>query len=328
MTPLYPLTEQGGLKLRLLHYTKPALALALFSVGILLLYRALRQYELEEVLDSLTMFASLDLAAVAGFAAASYLCLTAFDWLATRYVNRPLPYHKVALASFVSLSIGHNIGIGALSSGAIRYRFYSRWGLSLGDVAKMVVFCALTVALGLSTLGATALLLRPESATEITGWGRQSILALAMACAAIPVTYLGAAVLIRRSLQFRQLDVRMPSLPLALAQIAVGTTNFAIVAACLYQSLRPLANVGYAETASVYLIANVATILSHIPGGTGVVESVVVYLLPHAHLIGGVLVFRFFYFLVPLGIGTTLFILSEASMGGRHLMRTAGRASE
>src|SRR5690606_1118282 len=44
------------------------------------------------------------------FAAASYLCLTGFDALAVRYAGRPLPYRRVALASFVSLTIGHNIG--------------------------------------------------------------------------------------------------------------------------------------------------------------------------------------------------------------------------
>ena len=35
----------------------------------------------------------------AGFAAASYLCLTCFDYLALRYVGKPLPYPKAALAS-------------------------------------------------------------------------------------------------------------------------------------------------------------------------------------------------------------------------------------
>jgi glycosyltransferase 2 family protein len=97
-----------------------------------------------------------------GFVAASYLCLTGFDALAVRYAGRSLPYRQVALTSFVSLSIGHNVGGAAFSSGALRYRFYSGFGLSALDVGKIIVFCGLTVTLGLVTLAGIALLLGPE----------------------------------------------------------------------------------------------------------------------------------------------------------------------
>ena len=70
------------------------------------------------------------LLAAGGFAAASYVCLTGFDALGVRYAGRPLAYGRVALASFTALSIGHNLGFAALSSGAVRYRFYRRWGLT------------------------------------------------------------------------------------------------------------------------------------------------------------------------------------------------------
>src|SRR3712207_8967800 len=61
------------------------------------------------------------------------------DWssdVCSSDLGRPLSYPKVALASFVSLSLGHNIGFAGLSSGAIRYRFYSRAGLTAEEVAK------------------------------------------------------------------------------------------------------------------------------------------------------------------------------------------------
>src|SRR5690606_20540795 len=91
------------------------------------------------------------------FAACSYLCLTVFDFLALRYAGKPLSYPRAALASFTSLAIGHNVGVAALSSGAVRYRFYSRWGLDAEEIAKLIVFCAVTVSLGLVTLAGLCL---------------------------------------------------------------------------------------------------------------------------------------------------------------------------
>src|SRR5690554_7902328 len=94
-----------------------------------MIYRAVREYSLEEVVASLGTIPALHIAGALSFAALSYLCLTGFDYLALRYAGKPLAYRRAALASFCRLSIGHNIGVAALSSGAIRYRFYSRWGL-------------------------------------------------------------------------------------------------------------------------------------------------------------------------------------------------------
>ncbi|WP_414476038.1 hypothetical protein [Microvirga sp. M2] len=51
--------------------------------------------------------------------------------------------------------------------------------------------------------------------------------------------------------------------------------------------------------------------MSHVPGGLGVIESVVMHLLPHQDLIGPLLVFRFVYFLVSLGLGSLVFLTTE-----------------
>jgi uncharacterized membrane protein YbhN (UPF0104 family) len=85
-----------------------------------------------------------------------------------------------------------------------------------------------------------------------------------------------------------------------------------------------VAEVWYFETVSVYALATVATIVSHVPGGLGVIESVVLYLLPGDNLIGPVLVFRFVFFLLPLCLGGLLFALVEMRLGVSRL--AAGEA--
>ena len=143
-------------------WLKPALAVLGVLLAAFLLYRALRNHSWQEIVGSLSTIPTSRIALAILFAALSYFCLSWFDWLALRYVRSDIPYRRSALASFVALSLGHNIGFAALSSGAIRYRFYSRWGASAGDVAKIVVFCGVTVGLGLIALAGSAFLLRAE----------------------------------------------------------------------------------------------------------------------------------------------------------------------
>jgi uncharacterized membrane protein YbhN (UPF0104 family) len=290
---------------------KYLIAAAAIGLAAFLLYRTLSRYSLEQLVAAVSAVPVPRLLAAAGFAAASYLSLTFFDYLALRYVGRPLPYPKAALASFTALSLGHNIGLAALSSGAVRYRFYSRWGLGAGEVAKVIVFCGVTVGLGLLTLGGAALLLRSDLAVKITGLTEPAVIALGLGCLAVPTIYLALSLFVHRPLRIRRWSLEIPAFRLAIGQVLIGSINFAFVAACLHQALAVVADVAYLGVASVYVIANATALVSHVPGGLGVIESVVMYLLPQSDLIGPLLVFRFVYFLVPLGLGGILLAVTE-----------------
>jgi uncharacterized membrane protein YbhN (UPF0104 family) len=293
------------------------IAAAICGAGILL-YRTLREYSFDELLDSLRSFPLARLGGAAAFAVASYTCLSGFDFLALRYVGKPLPYPKAALASFTSLSIGHNIGVSALSSGAIRYRFYSRWGLSFADVAKLIVFCGATVVLGLMLFGGIAMLANPHLAQRTTGFALPVVFALSMTCLALCAGYLLLAAFRRKPFHFRKWSFEFPSLRLAVAQLVVGGLNFACVAACVHQALSATVEVGYLQTATVYALANASWLISHVPGGLGVLESVILILVPQAKIIGALLVFRFVYFLAPLALGLLSLLLSEFLIRGRE----------
>lgn len=282
-----------------------------------LLYRALSRYTVEEIAVSAGDVPAARLAGALAFAAASYLCLTGFDWLAVRYAGKPLAWRRTALTSFVSLSIGHNVGVAALSSGAIRYRFYSRWGLDAGDVAKVVLFCGMTVGLGLATLGGIGLLLYPAEAGGLVGLDRPALMGVAATCLAAPALYLALAALMRRQLRFGRWTLDLPVLPLAAGQVAVGTLNFACVAACLHQLLAAFSDVAYLKVAAVYVIGNVMALISHVPGGLGVLEATVLYLLPGSAAIGALIAFRVLYFFVPLALGLPLLLASEYVLRGR-----------
>ena len=293
---------------RWVSYGLAALGLALAAY---LLHRALSRYTLDEITASIGSIPRGDLGIAALFAAASYLCLTGFDWLGLRYVGKPLSYPRTALASFVSLSLGHSIGFAGVSSGAFRYRYYSRWGLSALEVGKLVVFCGATVGLGLLVLGSAALLLRPDLPAGFAGLSPGLVRAIGIAGAALAILYLVLAAKLRRPLRIRNVTIEMPPLRLAAAQMLVGTVNFALVAACLASVVSAASEARYLDVATAYVTGNVMTLLTHVPGGLGVIETAVMYLLPGASLIGPLIAFRVIYFLLPLAIGLLTFLGAE-----------------
>jgi uncharacterized membrane protein YbhN (UPF0104 family) len=311
--------ETARRRRRWLSYLFAVLGLALAAY---LLHRGLSRYSLDEIVASIRAVPVANLGLAGLFAAASYLCLTGFDWLALRYVRRPLPYGRTALASFVSLSLGHSIGFAGISSGAFRYRYYSRWGLSAGDVAKVVLFCGTTVGLGLLVLGAAALLLKPDIPASFTGLAPGLIRLLGAACVVLACTYLILAARLRGSVSIRGWVLEMPPLRLALGQIAIGSVNFAFVAACLSAALAAASEARYLDVATAYVTGNVMTLLTHVPGGLGVIETAVMYLLPGASLIGPLIAFRVIYFLIPLALGLCTFGLAEL------IFRRSGAAAD
>jgi uncharacterized membrane protein YbhN (UPF0104 family) len=114
------------------------------------------------------------------------------------------------------------------------------------------------------------------------------------------------------AVRIRRWTFAFPPLPLALGQLVIGPVNFACVAACLHQALSASVQVDYASVASAYMVAQAAALMSHVPGGLGVIETVVTWLIPGGKLIGALLVFRFVYFLAPLALGLLTFAATEA----------------
>jgi glycosyltransferase 2 family protein len=287
------------------------IAIAAFALAAFLVHRALRQYTLSEILESLSQISLGHLVLGAAFTAGSFLCLTGSDTLAVRYTGSDLAYPKIALASFTSLSIGHTLGFAALSTGAVRYRFYTGWGLSAGDVARIIVFCGVTVGLGLATAGGLASVIRPALVAEIFGLAPAAVAALGVVLLVGVAIYLGLAAFVHRPIRIRNFELPVPSLHLALGQIAVGTADPLLVSAVLYQMLSASAEIGYFPVAAAFATANVAGILSHVPGGLGVIEAVLLALVPGANVIGALVAFRAIYFLIPFVLGGLVLGISE-----------------
>jgi uncharacterized membrane protein YbhN (UPF0104 family) len=95
---------------------------------------------------------------------------------------------------------------------------------------------------------------------------------------------------------------------MALLQLALSTLNWAIIASVVFTVLQ--ARIDYPTVLAVLLIAAVAGVIIHVPGGLGVLEAVFVTMLssrlPATQLLAGLLAYRAAYYLLPLAVAAAL----------------------
>jgi uncharacterized membrane protein YbhN (UPF0104 family) len=252
--------------------------------------------------------------------AAGYAALTMFDYLGLRYVGRSLPYRQVALASFAALAIGHTVGLAPFSSGAVRYRYYSRWGLRKREIGMLVLFCAVTVGIGELAVSALVLLLKPDIASHILAADAAWLRALGAAGGAVLLFYIVLCAS-RRSIRVWKWSLVLPSWRIALGQLAFGLINYALVIGVLQVCLVSAVPIDYATACVAFVLANLAALVSTVPGGLGVIEAVILALLPGSAAAGGILAFRFVYFLVPFLLGLALLAATELRPGRQIISR-------
>jgi uncharacterized membrane protein YbhN (UPF0104 family) len=122
---------------------------AVFVVAAWFLHRELANLNLAAIAANVRSHSLLQLGLATAYAIAGYIVLTSYDAMAVRYIGRSIPYARTALTAFMAFAVGHNVGMAALSGGAIRYRMYSTLGLSATEIAKVIAFCTVTVDLHL-----------------------------------------------------------------------------------------------------------------------------------------------------------------------------------
>ncbi len=301
------------MKHRITRALSPVLSVCLFVVALLLIHHELKDYQCRDILEQFRQVPAAALLGAAGLTILNYLVLTVNDALALRYARRRLPYRRLALASFVGYAFNNNTTI--LGGGAARYRIYSAFGLAAGEIAALVLFCSYPVWLGFLLVGGISFVLEPPLAPAGIPVSSLGFQVLGVLCLAVVGGFLVAILLRRRPLILRGWQVRVPSPALSAGQLAVTSVDWLLAAAVLYVLLPAPMRTGYPAFLSVYLLGQAAAMVSHVPGGLGVFETVMLFSLANdrtgASLMATLLLYRLIYYLLPLLAGSLLLALHE-----------------
>ncbi|WP_328805811.1 phosphatidylglycerol lysyltransferase domain-containing protein [Sabulicella rubraurantiaca] len=247
----------------------------------------------------------------AGFTVIAYLVLAIYDWLGARYAGRPSSWGRALLASFCGYSLAHNLGFAAVSGAAVRFRLYSAWGYTPLEIGKVIGFTSLTFGLGGMALGGAVLTFEPE----VLPWVSDHVPRWALQLTAVPLFGVVTAYVLlsrfRRTIRFWGHEVELPSTSMALAQTVLAAVDVAVTAAIFYVLLPPAEGLTFLRFIGIYLAAYAAGIAAHVPGGLGVFDgAIMIGLAPYlgtAEVVGALLVFRLFYYIIPLFIAGFLF---------------------
>ncbi|WP_086995049.1 bifunctional lysylphosphatidylglycerol flippase/synthetase MprF [Rhizobium sullae] len=236
------------------------------------------------------------------FTVLSFLALIFYDLNAIDYIGRRLPVPHVALTAFSAYAVGNTAGFGALSGGAIRYRAYSRLGLTPEDIGRVIAFVTLSFGLGLAGVASIALMIIADEIAPLVG---TSALLLRLVAGAI-IAALGALLLLGRdgrAIHIGPIAIRLPDSRTWSRQFLVTAFDIAASATVLYVLL-PQTAIGWPVFLAVYAIAVGLGVLSHVPAGLGVFETVIIAALGSAvnvdAVLGSLVLYRLIYHVLPL----------------------------
>jgi phosphatidylglycerol lysyltransferase len=310
---------------RFLPYFGGIAALLLFAGALVILHSHAQAYRPSEVRRALRTLPAWQPFAALGLAAVSYLLLTLYDVLALRHVGRTVPYRHIALASFTGYAFSHALGFGSIIGPSIRYRVYTPMGLTAGEVAETSAFVIVTFTTGLVAIFPLVALLDPSS-LETLGISQPNGIAIATAGLLLIAGYIGLGWWMDRPIRLFGYPLHFPRPSIAGAQIALSVADLLLVAAVLYACLPHASAVGYPHVLAVYILAFVVGLISHVPGGLGVFDAVVLVglstRLPADQILAGLLTFRVVYHLVPLVSAGALFGAVEALAARRRFAQT------
>jgi len=310
------------------------------TLGLLLFFAALDVLRLElramswHTLTAAIFATPVDrLALAVMLTAINYGVLTGYDLLAFAYIGKRLPRRYVAAASFLAYAISNSVGFAMLSGASVRYRFYTRWGVTAEELSRIVFSYSVTFSLGLVALGGISFIAsdRPNE----FGWPISAFLTPAgWLLVALPPLYLLATAARRTPLRLRGFALPLPSIRIAAAQLMISVIDWTVVAAVLYVLL-PASTISFVQFLGIFLVAILLGMLSHVPGGIGVFEGLMVLLLkPYLAseaVLPALVVFRVVYYLLPLSIAVAGLVLDEtwqrrARMG--DMVAAAGRVTD
>ena len=305
------------------------IGLCLFVLALVIVHYKLKQYHIHDIITQIKQFPTSPLLLAAAFTILDYLVLTLYDALGLRYIKHPIKYSKLALASFVSYVFSHNLTF--LGGGTARYRIYSAMGVSPSKVARLIIFCSITFWLGFFLLAGAVFLIIPQNVPKTLHIPFSSMWPVGVIFVGIVVAYILSVVLKKHPFRLLSWDIPMPSLPISLGQIVISSIDWLLACSVLYSLLPAEISISFWQFLAVFMLAQLIGLISYVPGGLGVFESVILLLLsPYTEsstLIGCLLLYRLIYYILPFGTATIILTIYELAEN-KHLTKKIGAAFE
>jgi uncharacterized membrane protein YbhN (UPF0104 family) len=210
---------------------------------------------------------------------------------------------RIALASGCAYALSHVLGAAALTSAAVRVRLYAQWGVPAAGIARIVTLSALMFTLGAATLLGFVLVLHPSDVPLFgSDVAPNALRFIGVLLWLLPIGYIAAAGSDKPLVLFGRAIPR-PGPVLAVAQILLSCADTSCACAILYTVLPTVPGLSFSHVLGIYLAAFAGGLVSALPGGVGVFDSVLLLglagYMDAANALGAILLFRLLYYILP-----------------------------
>ena len=315
---------------RYLKYLPPALGLILLTGIIFGLHRALGRVSLDAVLTALGATPRRQVFHAVGLLAVCCVYMAFYDLpgilFAKKSIHFPwIGFRHVWFASFCAYSLSHVLGAPTISGTAIRVRLYAQWGVPAAGIARIITLVGTTFPLGTAGLIGGILLFNP---LEMPLFG-QRFSVLALRCIGAVLWGCIAAYIVaangKTPLMLFKREFQRPGLAISVGQILLSCADTATACGVLFVVLPVEPGLDFSHLLAIYLAGFAGGMFSGLPGGVGVLDTVLllglsVYM-PASQAIGAILLYRVLYYLIPAAIGALVFATHEIFLSTKGARR-------
>jgi len=308
----------------------PIVGAAAVALALFIIHEVTRDIHLHEIGAALRATTFATVAPAVLLTIVSFAAMSLYDVLAVRHVAPgKVPLRLASFAGLVGYGISNAIGFHVFVGGPLRYRIYQTVGLDAADVGRIVGVSVMTFSAGLAALAGTALLLDPSGVPALhllSATDDRLIGGAVLAVLAVALLWLARG---PRTITAFGWSFTLPPAGSVLVQILIGAVDIGAAAGALYLLLPADVAPGYAAFLLIFVAAIIAGIVSHAPGGLGVLEAGVLLGLgagARPDVVAALVVFRVVYYFLPLALAALAYLAFEAWRARLAVGSAAGHA--
>lgn len=292
--------------MKLKKYIWPLIGIIAMVVSIYILYHKLSAISFHDIVGRLEALSLHHWVLASFFSLLAYAALAGYDRIALQHLGKKISLLYIAICSFTTYALSHNIGASVFSGAVVRYRAYSKKGLTGVEIAILVGFCSFTFALGTILLSGFVLVVRPDIITLVhADMPRWLAITIGACMLGFVLLYMIGSLLQLKPLKIgKSFQISYPKFKIVIQQLIIGPLELIGAAGIIYATLPDAGNPGFIAVLGVFLASFTATLLSNAPaGGVGVLEALFMAGMPNmnpADVISALIVFRMLYLIIPL----------------------------
>ncbi len=286
------------------------LPVVLLAAAGYVIWRELHQLSWPELKASFAAWGPEKIALSLLYVVLSYLTLALNEWAGLRWAGVKMSVGRVLFGSFCLNAFAHSLGTAVVVGAAVRLRVYAARKVTMVEIVKTTAFANVSFGLGMMAMAGGGLIAAPVA--QLDAVHLAPILARAAGAALLVATaaYVVVCARVTGELSLFGHKFILPSWRWAIAQVLIGFVDN-ILTVLIGWVLLPDGLVSLAGFTGAFAVATVTGVVSSVPGGAGVFESVLLLLLPglpHAPLVAAFLGYRLFYFIIPLVMAASMML--------------------